>query len=498
MEGAEPEADGGPRRRCRKQSSEETVQTTEPYIIAMNKRNLVFLLCSVFGLLHAIPSDAQSASPTAATDHIFPQFANGKFIDGTYYRTTLMISNPSDEASGTCSLQLRGLTLANFGTTYTLAPGGFVITSTDGGKDFQSGYASLQCSIAVDAQLLYSYYAANGDKLSEATVFSSGRASSMTLPADERDSGQLGLAIANDTDQSVTYYIAVRNMGFMASASVRIGPRTSVARFLSQLVPEVPPNSVTFVTVSAAGVSTSIIGLRYTGKVFTTIPSTIVGAATGQATSYHVFPQFADGRFSDGTSYRTTRMLVNPDLNLAIDCTTLLHGMTTNGASSFNVRLAARVTVVSGPTGGVQAFQSGYATTQCDSIVYGELLYSYYDANGVKLSEATVFSSPSASRVQILADSRGGSRVGLAIANDTDQTNIYTIGFYDSSSMLIAATNLTLAGRSSLAKFIDELATLPVDYYGKVIVSSPSGAVASIIGLRFTGTVFTTIPETIR
>jgi hypothetical protein len=93
--------------------------------------------------------------------------------------------------------------------------------------------------------------------------------------------------------------------------------------------------------------------------------------------------------------------------------------MTTDGTSAFNVRLAARVTVVSNPTRGVQAFQSGSATTQCDPIVFGELLYSYFDSNSVKLSEATVFSSPSAQRVQILADNRGGSRVGLAIANDS-------------------------------------------------------------------------------
>jgi len=212
---------------------------------------------------------------------------------------------------------------------------------------------------------------------------------------------------------------------------------------------------------------------------------TITSTASPTASTAHLFPQ-------------TTRILVNPDLNIATDCTTLLHGMTTDGANTFNVRLAARVTVVSGPTRGGQAFQSGYATTQCSSVVFGELLYSFYDENGIKLSEATVFSSPSAQRVQILADTRGGSRVGLAIANDSDQGNTYTISFYDASGTVIASAIQSLAGRSSVAKFIDELVTLPANYYGKVIVSSPSGASASIIGLRFTGSVFTTIPETVR
>jgi len=448
--------------------------------------------------LNSVSTDAQTSSPTASTTHLFPQFADGRLTDGTYYRTTLMISNRNDTDAASCSLQPRGLTLSSFALSYSLAPGGFVIASTDGTQDLKSGYASLQCNIAVDAQLLYSYYAANGVKLSEATVFSSESAASMTLPADQREGAQLGLAIANDTDRPVVYNIAVRNMTFMGTGSIAVGPRSSVARFLNQLVQGIPPDSVTFVTVSAAGTSTSIVGLRYTGTVFTTIPGTVVGGPGGQSSTYHVFPQFADGRFSDGTFYRTTRIIVNPDLNVPTDCNTLLRGMTTDGASAFNVRLAARVTVVSNPTRGVQAFQSGYATTACDSAVFGELLYSYFDSNGVKLSEATVFSSPSAQRVQILADNRGGSRVGLAIANDSDQSGTYTITFYDVSGAAIATATQALAARSSIARFIDELAQLPANYYGRVIVSSPTGATASIIGLRFTGNVFTTIPQTIR
>ena len=461
--------------------------------LRMTSRNLLLApLCWLLVLSHVSSSEAQ-------TMDVFPQFADGRLTDGTYYRTTLMISNRSDTASVTCSLQLRGLTLPGFPSGYTLLPSGFIFVSTEGTQNIQSGYATLQCNSDVDAQLLYSYYGANGVKLSEATVFSSSRAASMTLPADQRDGAELGLAIANDTDQSVNYIINVRNAtGFMASAPVTLGPRSSTARFLNQFVPGIPPNSVTFATVSAAGTATSIIGLRYTGSVFTTIPATVPGAVTSQANTYHVFPQFADGRFSDGTSYRTTRILVNPDLNVATDCTTVLHGMTLEGISTFNVRLAARITVVSNPSSGSQPIQSGYATTECDSAVLGELLYSFFDANGIKLSEATVFSSPSAQRVQILADTRGGSRVGLAIANDTNQNNTYIISFFDGSGAVVASANQPVAARSSVAKFIDELVSLPADFYGRVVVSSPAGATASIIGLRFTGSVFTTIPETIR
>jgi hypothetical protein len=129
--------------------------------------------------------------------------------------------------------------------------------------------------------------------------------------------------------------------------------------------------------------------------------------------------------------------------------------------------------------------------------VDAQALYSFYAANGVKLSEATVFSSPAAQQVQVLADTRGGSRMGIAIANDSDQTNTYAITVSDVNGSIVGTATQTLAPRAAIARFVDELVSLPANYYGQVIVSSTTGT-ASIIGLRFTGSVFTTIPETIR
>jgi len=55
-------------------------------------------------------------------------------------------------------------------------------------------------------------------------------------------------------------------------------------------------------------------------------------------------------------------------------------------------------------TSGTQSFQSGYATLDCKATkVEAQLLYSYYSPDGTKLSEATVFSSPSGSSVRVLA-----------------------------------------------------------------------------------------------
>src|SRR5438105_1272131 len=54
-----------------------------------------------------------------------------------------------------------------------------------------------------------------------------------------------------------------------------------------------------------------------------------------------------------------------------------------------------------------------------------------------------------------------------------------------------------MVGRSSLSAFLNNIfPTLPANYYGKIVVSSNTGT-ASIIGLRFTGSTFTTIPATV-
>jgi hypothetical protein len=178
-------------------------------------------------------------------------------------------------------------------------------------------------------------------------------------------------------------------------------------------------------------------------------------------------------------------------------CTTRLRGLTTSGASIFTTNLPSGAALIA-QSAGTQSFQEGYASLECSTSVDAQAVYSYYGVNGIKLGEATVFSSTSAARVQILADSREGAQVGLAIANDSDQPDTYTITAYDSGGNVVGSSNRTVGARSAVAAFLNELGlSLPANYYGPVIVSSATGLV-SIIGLRFTGPAFTTIPETIR
>src|SRR5205814_6410882 len=141
--------------------------------------------------------------------------------------------------------------------------------------------------------------------------------------------------------------------------------------------------------------------------IFTAIPEIVATSISATANTYHIFPQFADGKFPDGSFYRTTRMYINSS-PAATTCTTQIWGVSTDGSAGLTTNLQPGTFSI-GPTNGTQPFQSGYVTMDCPSSpVDAQELYSYYAANGTKLSEATVFSSPAAKTVQVLADSREG------------------------------------------------------------------------------------------
>jgi hypothetical protein len=147
-------------------------------------------------------------------------------------------------------------------------------------------------------------------------------------------------------------------------------------------------------------------------------------------------------------------------------------------------------------TPGNQALQTGYASLQCSSNVDAQLLYTSYAPDGTKISEATVFSSPSGNWLRIIGDERGGAQLALAIANDSNQSNSYTINAYSAGGTLLGSYTLSLPGTSSRAFFVDDVISVPSQNWGVVDILANNGT-GSAIGLRFTGGLFTTVPATI-
>lgn len=225
------------------------------------------------------------------------------------------------------------------------------------------------------------------------------------------------------------------------------------------------------------------------------------GQVNDSSSANHVFAQFADGRFSDESFYRSTLMVSSDNLN-ATNCTATLHGLTVAG---FGDGIRRLFTVNSGgwniyQSPGSQTFRGGYLTLNCSLPVTAQILYSFFSSSGIVISEATVFSSPPATYAQLLADQRGAAQLGIAIANAGNTTKEFLVVAIDATDTEIGRRSVQIAGRSQTASFLNELISLPADYVGQVMIYTNSGDTLDVyaIGLRFTGSAFTTIPVTVR
>jgi hypothetical protein len=445
------------------------------------------------------PAASSGSSPTLSTYHTFPQYADGYMPDGRYLKSTLMISNPGASVLN-CTFRLHGLSVdGQTAFTYGVAPAGWLIVPSSAAQPLRSGYGRLQCTGSVEAQLVYSFYNPDESKISEATVFSSPRASSLQILGDGREGARIGIAVANDSDQPINIFLnAYQNTGaLVGSTEFSLAARSNRAAYLDEFFP-VPPETYGQIIVSSSSAAASMIGLRFTGDVFTTIPATNRSAIAATTATYHVFPQFADGVLSDGSYFRTTLMIANPSSSVGANCTFRIFGLTIDGESEYAFTFLGSGWTIT-QMGSSQGLQSGYATLECSERVDAQLLYSFYAANGFKLSEATVFPSVSATTTQVLADGRENARLGLAIANDTSQRVDYVIHVYDENGTLLPGwpVIMPLDPKTNRAAFINDLMVVPPNHYGQVVVQAPNST-GSIIGLRFTGNAFTTIPETIR
>jgi hypothetical protein len=237
----------------------------------------------VFGL--AEPGKAQADGRN--TEHTFAQYADGRFFDGTYYRSTLLFTNPDSRSNG-CVFRTYGVVpemrdeFGNTVVTDTLrftAPGSsWSVISSTATQGFAAGAATLFCDYPVTAQVLFSFFASNGVKLSEATVFSSPRGRTVKIIADQREGARLGLALTGESG-TITCEIAALNAtgGNIGTVTVSVPSNGNVSRFLDELIPRTA-GQIGTVTIRNVGSSLPVyvIGLRFTGTAFTTIPVTVL------------------------------------------------------------------------------------------------------------------------------------------------------------------------------------------------------------------------------
>ena len=145
-------------------------------------------------------------------------------------------------------------------------------------------------------------------------------------------------------------------------------------------------------------------------------------------------------------------------------------------------------------TPGTQSFESGYARRTCGAFVYAHAMYTLYSSGRAKLSETAAVSSRQLLSADIVVDHREGSRVGVAIVNDTDLERTCDLRLADSSGSTIVTGRVMVPARSTEVRFVDELITVPADVVGLLSIRTQSLSHISAVGLRFTGSVFAALP----
>ena len=217
------------------------------------------------------------------------------------------------------------------------------------------------------------------------------------------------------------------------------------------------------------------------------------------AASFHVFPQVADGVSADGSYYYQSILITTAVTAESTTCKFKITGPSTTrvlAGGEFNLQGVGAVSIL--PTfGNLFSLASGYGTLTCNQPVSAVLAYlSINLAADIPTAGAAVFSSPPVLRAQLVLN-QTVAKTGVAIANDTDNAATYTLTLKNQNNQPVATGTVTVQAHSSVAKFADELISIPKDFVGAILVSSSGSATFSIIGLSYIGNAFLTQPAAV-
>ena len=236
----------------------------------------------------ALPAAAQY-DETAKSFHLLPHLA-----DGGGWRSVLLVTNTSQSASS-CTFNVYGMALNRFqelssfvtaaGSTATFqleGPGGYLIWPTNNElAAVASGYATLDCSAPVVAQVVFASF--DGFRVTGmATVFSSQAATVFQIPV-LRPAATLGFAIANNTNAEASCRIVLEdsqrtNLG---EAMLSVPAKSNKSQLLNNAI-SIPGTFLGGVAVILCNQPVAMIGLHFelrpdgTIITFTTLPPAIL------------------------------------------------------------------------------------------------------------------------------------------------------------------------------------------------------------------------------
>ena len=235
-----------------------------------------------------LPAIAQS-DETAKSFHLLPHLA-----DGGGWQSVLLVTNVSQSASR-CTFNVYGVPLNRFselgsfgtaaGSTATFqleGPGGYLIWNTKNELAVASGYATLDCSAPVVAQVMFAWFGGSGEPTGMATVFSSQAGTVFQFPV-LQPAATLGFAIANDTNAEASCRIVFEdgqrtNLG---EATLSVPAKSNRAQMLHDAI-SIPGTFLGGSATVSCKQPVAMIGLHFelrpdgTISTFSTLPPAIL------------------------------------------------------------------------------------------------------------------------------------------------------------------------------------------------------------------------------
>ena len=239
-----------------------------------------------------LPAIAQS-DETAKSFHLLPHLA-----DGGGWQSVLLVTNVSQSASrctfnvyGVPLNRFRGVTAAGSTTTFQLdGPGGYLIWRTKNElAAVASGYATLDCSAPVVAQVVFAWFGGSGEPTGMATVFSSQAGTVFQFPV-LQPAATLGFAIANDTNAEASCRIVLEdyqrtNLG---EATLSVPAKSNRAQMLHDSI-SIPGTFLGGSATVLCNQPVAMIGLHFelrpdgTISTFSTLPPAILSTMLAPA-----------------------------------------------------------------------------------------------------------------------------------------------------------------------------------------------------------------------